>query len=224
MNLEGALTWAFEFEDQPYFAGFRALASNGINLPVFNVFRMFSRMGAERVAATSDGAADLDTMMKAGVRQKPDVAALASRDARRVTVLAWHYHDDDVAGPDAAVTLSLEGLGSEAGHRRSSSTSASTPRTATPTPRGSASVRPPRQRPRSTNSSRPRASWRGSDRRAGRRGGRRWPGLAPDRPAAAGGVAAGHRVVRWCARNERPDSGRVRSACHTIGRARYSVS
>ncbi len=23
VNLEGALTWAFEFEDQPYFAGFR---------------------------------------------------------------------------------------------------------------------------------------------------------------------------------------------------------
>ena len=46
VNLEGALTWAFEFEDQPYFAGFRVLATNGINLPVFNVFRMFSRMGA----------------------------------------------------------------------------------------------------------------------------------------------------------------------------------
>lgn len=115
VNLEGALTWAFEFEDQPYFAGFRALSSNGINLPVFNVFRMFSRMGVQRVAATSDGAADLDAMMKAGVREKPDVAGLASRDDRRVTVLAWHYHDDDVAGPDAAVTLSLEGLGLKRG-------------------------------------------------------------------------------------------------------------
>ena len=75
-------------------------------------------MGAERLAATSDGAADLDTMMKAGVREKPDVAALASRDARRVTVLVWHYHDDDVAGPDAAVTLSLEGLGLKQGKAR----------------------------------------------------------------------------------------------------------
>ena len=111
VNLEGALTWAFEFEDQPYFAGFRVLASNGINLPVFNVFRMFSQMGAQRVAATSDGAVDLDAMMKTGVRDKPDVGTLASRDANRLTLLAWHYHDDDVAGPDAAVTLSLEGLG-----------------------------------------------------------------------------------------------------------------
>ena len=51
VNLEGALTWAFEFEDQPYFAGFRALATNGIDLPVLNVFRMFSQMGGQRVAA-----------------------------------------------------------------------------------------------------------------------------------------------------------------------------
>ena len=115
VNLEGALTWAFEFEDQPYFAGFRVLATNGIDLPVLNVFRMFSQMGGQRVAATSDGAVDLDAMMKTGVRDKPDVAALASRDANTLTVLAWHYHDDDVAGPDAAVTLSLEGLGAEAG-------------------------------------------------------------------------------------------------------------
>jgi len=111
VNLEGALTWAFEFEDQPYFAGFRALSSNGIPLPVFNVFRMFARMGAERIEAASDGARSLGEMMTDGVRNRPDVAALASRDARRVTVLAWHYHDDDVPGPAASVTMTVEGLG-----------------------------------------------------------------------------------------------------------------
>jgi xylan 1,4-beta-xylosidase len=111
VNLEGALTWAFEFEDTPFFAGFRALSSNGINLPVFNVFRMFSRMGAERIAATSDSAVDLDTIVKQGVRERPDVAALASRDSRRATVLIWHYHDDDVSGPAADVSLVVEGLG-----------------------------------------------------------------------------------------------------------------
>src|SRR5207245_5594725 len=49
VNLEGVLTWAFEFEDQPYFAGFRALASNGLDLPVLNVFRMFGRMSGQRM-------------------------------------------------------------------------------------------------------------------------------------------------------------------------------
>ena len=48
VNLEGALTWAFEFEDQPYFAGFRSLASNGIDKPVLNVFRMFNKMSGQR--------------------------------------------------------------------------------------------------------------------------------------------------------------------------------
>jgi xylan 1,4-beta-xylosidase len=49
-------------------------------------------------------------MVKDGVRGMPDVAALASRDGRTVSVLAWHYHDDDVAGPEAAVTLAIAGL------------------------------------------------------------------------------------------------------------------
>jgi xylan 1,4-beta-xylosidase len=111
VNLEGALTWAFEFEDQPYFAGFRALASNGIPLPVFNVFRMFSRMGAQQVEAASDGARSIGDILTAGVREQPDVGVLASRDARRITILAWHYHDDDVPGPAANVTMTVEGLG-----------------------------------------------------------------------------------------------------------------
>jgi xylan 1,4-beta-xylosidase len=115
VNLEGALTWAFQFEDTTFFAGFRALATNGINLPVFNVFRMFSRMGPQRVSAKSDGALDLDTIVKEGVRSRPDVSALASRDARRLTVLAWHYHDDDVPGPSAQVALAIEGLGIQQG-------------------------------------------------------------------------------------------------------------
>jgi xylan 1,4-beta-xylosidase len=110
VDLEGALTWAFEFEDQPYFAGFRALATNGIALPVLNVFRMFSKMGGQRVATESSAEAPLDTMLTQGVRGKADVAALASREAGRVSVMAWHYHDDDVPGPDAAVELSLHGL------------------------------------------------------------------------------------------------------------------
>jgi xylan 1,4-beta-xylosidase len=110
VNLEGALTWAFEFEDQPYFAGFRVLSSHGVAHPVLNTFRMFSQMTGDRLAVESDGAVPLDAMLKDGVRQKPDVSALASRDGRKLSVMVWHYHDDDVAGPDADVTLTLPGL------------------------------------------------------------------------------------------------------------------
>jgi hypothetical protein len=45
-----------------------------------------------------------------GVRARPDVSAVASIDKRTLYVLAWHYHDDDVAGPDAGVALTLKNL------------------------------------------------------------------------------------------------------------------
>ena len=110
VNLEGALTWAFEFEDQPYFAGQRVLSTNGIALPVLNVFRMFSQMAAERIPAHSTSAVALADILKTGVRGHPDVGALASRDAQRLAVMLWHYHDDDMAGPDASVEYVAKGL------------------------------------------------------------------------------------------------------------------
>jgi xylan 1,4-beta-xylosidase len=110
VNFAGALTWAFTFEDQPYFAGFRQLASCGLPLPVFNVIRMFSLMDGQRIPAISDATVPLDDIMRRGVREKPDVAALASLETNRFCVLVWHYHDDDVAGPDAAVEVTVAGL------------------------------------------------------------------------------------------------------------------
>ncbi len=110
VDLEGALTWAFEFEDQPYFAGQRVLSANGIDLPVLNVFRMLSRMGGQRVEAKSSAEEALDAIVHDGVRGAADVAGLASLDRGKLCVLLWHYHDDDVAGPDAQVQLALSGL------------------------------------------------------------------------------------------------------------------
>jgi xylan 1,4-beta-xylosidase len=110
VNLEGALTWAFEFEDQPPFAGFRQLAGDGIDLPVLNVFRMFAKMSGRRVAVESSTGFDAQTILKSGVRGSPDVSALASLDQNKLAVLVWHYHDDDVPGPEAKVDLALDHL------------------------------------------------------------------------------------------------------------------
>jgi xylan 1,4-beta-xylosidase len=110
VNLEGALTWAFEFEDQPYFAGFRVLASNGIDLPVLNVFRMFAKMSGRRLPVASSAGLDAGAILARGVRGDPDVSAMASLDGKKLHVMLWHYHDDDLPGPDAAVELKLHGL------------------------------------------------------------------------------------------------------------------
>jgi xylan 1,4-beta-xylosidase len=110
VNFAGALTWAFTFEDQPYFAGFRQLASCGLPLPVFNVIRMFSQMNGQRLPVESDAAVPLDDITQRGVREKPDVAGLASMETNKLCVMIWHYHDDDIRGPAAAVQLAVAGL------------------------------------------------------------------------------------------------------------------
>jgi xylan 1,4-beta-xylosidase len=110
VNLEGALTWAFEFEDQPPFAGFRQLASAGIDLPVLNVFRMFGKMSGQMLRVTSSAGMSAEAIRDHNVRETPDVSANACLDGRQISVLVWHYHDDDVPGPDASVTLALNDL------------------------------------------------------------------------------------------------------------------
>jgi xylan 1,4-beta-xylosidase len=110
VNLDAAVTWAFEFEDQPFFAGQRTLANNGIDLPVMNVFRMFSQMGGQRVEVKSTGEVPLNDILHNGVRGKPDISALAGVESKKASVLVWHYHDDDLPGPDAAVVLTISHL------------------------------------------------------------------------------------------------------------------
>jgi xylan 1,4-beta-xylosidase len=109
-RIEGMLTWAFEFEDQPYFDGLRTLATNGIDKPLLNLFRMVAMMHGDRVRVQSSGALKLDDILRSGVRERPDIDALATKWDRGVSVLVWNYHDDDVAAPDAPVSLALVDL------------------------------------------------------------------------------------------------------------------
>jgi xylan 1,4-beta-xylosidase len=109
VNLAGSVTWAFEFEGQPYFAGFRDLATNGVDKPVLNVFRMLGKMRGDRLAVSSTSAADVQTIRDAGVRGAPDVYALATRTDRALQILVWNYHDDDVPAPPAEIALTIDG-------------------------------------------------------------------------------------------------------------------
>ncbi|MDC7683585.1 beta-xylosidase [Asticcacaulis sp. BYS171W] len=110
VNLEGVLTWAFTFEDQPWFAGYRQLATNGIDLPVLNVFRMYAKLGPDAIAASSTGQVPLDEMIEK-VTGKNDVGVMATRDGTKIAVLVWHYNDNDLSGPEAKINIKLNGLG-----------------------------------------------------------------------------------------------------------------
>ena len=79
VNLLGAVTWAFLFEDQKYFDGFRDLATNGIAKPVLNTFRMLGQMSGDRVQAVSSASLAVEEIRDRGVRGAPDISALAAR-------------------------------------------------------------------------------------------------------------------------------------------------
>lgn len=59
VHLEGVLTWAFEFENQPLLAGYRTLSTQGIAKPVLNTFRMFSMLEPVRSIPVADREAQI---------------------------------------------------------------------------------------------------------------------------------------------------------------------
>jgi xylan 1,4-beta-xylosidase len=110
INFMGALTWAFEFEGQPYFEGFRTLATNGIDKPVLNAFRMFGLLGMARVNASSSGALPSVEVVRDGVRGRPDINVIAARKEHEVEILVWNYHDDDLPAAASQIELTVSGL------------------------------------------------------------------------------------------------------------------
>jgi xylan 1,4-beta-xylosidase len=110
ITFQAEVNWSFEFEDQPYFAGFREMASNGLDKPVLNAFRMFGILGPDRVRVESSGALVTDEIVSAGVRDKPDVNAIAAKRDREMQVLVWNYHDEDLAAADVPINFIVEGL------------------------------------------------------------------------------------------------------------------
>jgi xylan 1,4-beta-xylosidase len=105
VNLRGAVSWSFEFENQDWFTGFRDLATHGIDKPVLNVFRMFGMMSGNRVEVSTDNAVNAHEVIEKGVRDKPDINALASRDKNSISVMVWNYHDDDLLADSSQVEL-----------------------------------------------------------------------------------------------------------------------
>jgi xylan 1,4-beta-xylosidase len=96
------------FESRRIRTGFRTLATNGVDKPVLNVFRMAGLMRGDRVKVESPAAVPLDSMLKDGVRGSPNLDALAVRSDREVSIMTWNYHDDDV--PDPMASLRLRGV------------------------------------------------------------------------------------------------------------------
>jgi xylan 1,4-beta-xylosidase len=123
VTVQGAVTWAFEFEDQPAFAGFRALATDGIDKPVLDVFRMFGMLGGGRaphdhpatwLKTESTGSLPLAEVVAHSVTGSSDINAVATRNRTEIDVLLWNYDDADVAAAPAAIHIAVDGLRTKA--------------------------------------------------------------------------------------------------------------
>lgn len=114
VNFEGALSWSFQFEGHPWFDGFRSMATNGVDKPVLNVFRMFGMMSGDRVAVSRDDPVTAQEVIEQGVRgAQADINALGGKDGNTVSVMVWNYHDDDVPARDAQVSVNVTGIPAE---------------------------------------------------------------------------------------------------------------
>jgi xylan 1,4-beta-xylosidase len=89
VNLAAATTWAFTFEGQPWFAGFRDLATNGVDKPVVNVFRMLARMRGRRVVLDSTA------------------PILATATPGGLHLMAWNYQPDETSHDTLRAVLTV---------------------------------------------------------------------------------------------------------------------
>jgi xylan 1,4-beta-xylosidase len=108
VKLGGVMAWAFTFPGTAYFAGYRALTTNGINLPVMGAFKLLGALDGTRLPVTSSGALSLDSILTNGVRGQADIDAMATLNGQKVQVLVWNYHDDLVTAAAAPVRLSVK--------------------------------------------------------------------------------------------------------------------
>jgi len=111
MNLLGAVSWSFEFEDQPWFAGFRDLATNGVDKPVLNVFRMYGMMKGNRVKAECNRMYSLKMVLDSSVRgTQTDIGTLASADTHTAAVMVWNYHDEDKQSSGEPIVVNIHNI------------------------------------------------------------------------------------------------------------------
>jgi len=113
VRLAGAMSWSFEFEGQKWFDGFRDLATNGVDKPVLNVFRMYGMMKGSRLKVQNAAEIPLDSLLKKSVRgDDQDIHALACADPGKssAAVMVWNYYDGDMTAPSRDLTVRIKNI------------------------------------------------------------------------------------------------------------------
>ncbi len=108
VKLQGVTTWAWMFENLAYFSNYRQLATNGIQLPVLNAFKMLGELRGKELPVTSTGALTADAIIANKVHGAPDINGMAALLDNHLRVVVWNYHDDLTTATPAQVTLKVK--------------------------------------------------------------------------------------------------------------------
>ena len=89
------LTWAFLFVGERCFEGTRTFSTQGIDKAVFNLFRIYTRLGDEMVAMHSSGAQDVLAYPDLwGAASAPDVTGFATlTEDGHLRLMLYSHHD-----------------------------------------------------------------------------------------------------------------------------------
>jgi len=111
-QVDGMLTWAFQFEGREYFEGLRTLSTNGIDKPVLNVFRMLACLGGTRLALTCDGSREPLASREGDTAEDAfDVSAIAAQDqSGGIQLFIVAHHDDWDIERKMTIQAHLKGL------------------------------------------------------------------------------------------------------------------
>ncbi len=97
MNMDiRPLAWAFMFEGERCFEGTRTFTTQGIDKAVFNLFKLYARLGTQRIALTSSRDVDPCKFEDLnGYKEGPEVDGWATiTNENAVQVLLYCHHDD----------------------------------------------------------------------------------------------------------------------------------
>ena len=109
------LTWAFMFEGERCFEGTRSLSTQGIDKAVFNLFRMFARLGTRQVELSGGRRRSLSGISDPnGQKEAPEIDGWALCDGENdLQVLIYCHHDDWDRKESADISLNLQNLQTE---------------------------------------------------------------------------------------------------------------
>jgi len=105
------LAWAFMFEGERCFEGTRTFSTQGIDKAMFNLFKLYEKLGDTRVALTSSR--DLDPLAFAddnGAKEGPEIDGWATAKDGAVQILLYCHHDDWDVDRAFDIDLSVEAM------------------------------------------------------------------------------------------------------------------